>query len=206
MRNRFAGSLLVFLSVFTTADAFAQTADLSVTADAVRDADAVDVALTVANAGPDAVFNADVAVQFDTDVVTVLSSDEGCSGSSIGLVCSFSAQNDPLIDAGQELTLHATLQTAEDAEVIVTVTSVDGDPNPGNDSTTFQTGLPGAEGGDMGGSDANGNDEGTDPGDAADSGGSTEAADEGCCATTGSADTSGALVLTALIGMLLRRR
>jgi MYXO-CTERM domain-containing protein len=193
-------SLFAMVFALGPVSAFAQTADLGIRVDPIRRGSIVDAVITVSNAGPDAVFNADVAIQYDTDLITSTQSDDGCSPSSIGLTCSFATLEEPLIEAGQQLSVGVTFDVgADDAEVVVTVASGSDDLNPGNDTASFSTALPDDSGADAG--EVSGDPDGGPPA-------TTTPADEGCCATTGRHAESpfALLVAFAILGLLVGRR
>jgi hypothetical protein len=199
MRQLVALALFV-ATVSLGGSAYAQTADLSADVEPIRRGSIVDAVITVTNSGPDAVFNVDVAIQYDAMAITATQYDDGCSNSSIGLTCSYSTLDEPLMEVGEELTIGVTFDTdTEDEEVIITVASPADDPNPGNDTTSFSVDIP-ESAADAGGGEA---DAGTG---ATDAGTPTEPADEGCCATTATRTSLPPLAFVVMCLLLGARR
>ena len=127
---------LLLLCLWSTT-ATAQEADLRIDGRPVYNADgSVRLTAVVTNSGPDAVMDVDITVQFDIAAATASELPTGCTGSSIGVVCSFTEIDAALLSADEELAVELVVTPEGEGDITLNVRSSTDDPDESNNEDT----------------------------------------------------------------------
>lgn len=130
-------ALIVLLLMCASSAASAQEADLRIDGRPQYDPDgSVRLTAVVMNAGPDDVADVDITLQFDIATATASELPTGCTGSSIGVVCSFTEIDAALLAADEELAVELVITPTTAGDVALNVRSSTTDPDEANNEDT----------------------------------------------------------------------